>query len=139
VNRNRDTLKGIVVNESNPDIKIEHSEYYGPDYREPTVTWGPIGLNSTGVRTSVDGMVVVGRPRPGQANIFVRRGGGTNCSAPVVAGGCEVGPTSTTSRSRSLIEHGWCHERATFSSGVTLGQRLNGPMLPRLAPAHLTT
>jgi len=35
VNRNHDTLKGIVVNDSNPDIRIEKSAYYAPDYVNP--------------------------------------------------------------------------------------------------------
>jgi len=89
VNRNRDTLKGIVVNESNPDIRIEKSAYYAPDYREPTVTYGAIGLNSTGLRTVVDDMVVIGKARPGQNNIFVQRGTGRKCAAHT-AEGCET-------------------------------------------------
>lgn len=89
LNARNDSLKGIVVNENNPHVRIEGVAYYAPDYKAPTISNGAMGLNSTGLNTSVDGMLVVGKPQPGQANIFVQRGSGRNCSAHVVEG-CAV-------------------------------------------------
>jgi hypothetical protein len=86
INANDDSLRGIVVNEFNPDIKIEGSVYYAPDYKAPSVIHGAVGLNSIGLRTVVDGMFVVGKPIPGHANIFIQRGSGQNCSGEVVQG-----------------------------------------------------
>jgi len=48
-----------------------------------------MGVNSTGLDTFIDGMVVVGKPQPGRQNIFIQRGGGKNCTAQVVYG-CET-------------------------------------------------
>jgi hypothetical protein len=93
LNAKNDSLKGIVVNQNNPDIRIEGASYYAPDYKAPTVSNGAMGLNSTGLDTVVDGMLVVGRPQPGQANIFVQRGRGRNCSAQVLEG-CDRGTFS---------------------------------------------
>jgi hypothetical protein len=90
LNARHDTLKGIVVNQNNPNIRIEGVAYYAPDYKAPTVANGAMGLNSTGVKTVVEGMLVVGKPQPGQANIFIQRGSGQNCSAQVVEG-CALG------------------------------------------------
>ena len=90
LNAKNDSLKGIVVNENNPDIRVEGAAYYAPDYKAPTVSNGAVGLNSTGLNTGVDGMLVVGKSQPGHANIFVQRGSGRNCSAQVVEG-CMVG------------------------------------------------
>jgi hypothetical protein len=94
LNAKNDTLRGIVVNQNNPDIRIEGVAYYAPDYKAPTVANGADGLNSTGRNTVVDGMLVVGKVRPGRANIFVQRGSGQNCSAQVVEGYCETGPVA---------------------------------------------
>jgi hypothetical protein len=94
LNAKNDSLKGIVVNENNPDVRIEGAAYYAPDYKAPSVSNGAVGLNSTGLNTVVDGMLVVGRPQPGQANIFIQRGTGRNCSADVIEG-CDVGKVST--------------------------------------------
>jgi len=89
VSAKNDTLKGIVINENNPHIRVEHSAYYAPDYKAPTVANGAMGVNSTGLDTFIDGMVVVGKPQPGRQNIFIQRGGGKNCTAQVVYG-CET-------------------------------------------------
>jgi hypothetical protein len=86
VNDRNDTLQGIIVNADNPNIRIETVAYYAPDYKKPTVSNGAVGLNSTGLNTIVDGMLVVGRPEPGRANIFIQRGRGENCSARVIVG-----------------------------------------------------
>ncbi len=94
VNAKNDTLKGIVINENNPHIRVEHSAYYAPDYKTPTVANGAMGVNSTGLDTFIDGMVVVGKPQPGRQNIFIQRGGGKNCTAQVVYG-CETTPART--------------------------------------------
>jgi hypothetical protein len=91
INKGNDSLRGIVVNENNPNIRIENAYYYAPDYRKPSVANGAIGLNSTGINTTVDGMVVVGSPEPGRANVFIQRGRGENCAAQV-SEGCS--PTS---------------------------------------------
>jgi hypothetical protein len=93
LNAKNDSLKGIVVNQNNPDIRIEGAAYYAPDYKAPSVSNGAVGLNSTGLNTMVDGMLVIGKPEPGQANIFVQRGSGQNCSAQVVEG-CSIGALS---------------------------------------------
>jgi hypothetical protein len=86
LNAKNDSLKGIVVNQNNPAIRIEGAAYYAPDYKAPTVSNGAVGLNSTGLKTVVDGMLVIGQSQPGMANIFVQRGSGQNCSALVVEG-----------------------------------------------------
>ena len=98
LNAKNDSLRGIVVNENNPQIRIEDAAYYAPDYKAPTASTGAVGLNSTGLDTVVDGMLVVGKAQPGQANIFVQRGSGRNCSAQVVEG-CAAGtPPGRTTR-----------------------------------------
>jgi hypothetical protein len=86
LNAKNDSLRGIVVNEHNPDIHVDGAAYYAPDYRAPSVLNGAVGLNSTGLNTRVDGMLVIGKPKPGQANLFIQRGTGQNCSALVVSG-----------------------------------------------------
>jgi hypothetical protein len=86
LNARNDSLQGIIVNADNPNIRIENVTYHAPDYKKPTVSNGAVGLNSTGLNTTVDGMVVVGRPEPGRANIFIQRGRGENCSARVIVG-----------------------------------------------------
>jgi hypothetical protein len=86
LNERNDTLQGIIVNAGNPNILIESVSYYAPDYKRPTVSNGAVGLNSTGLNTVVNGMVVVGSSEPGRANIFIQRGRGENCSARVKVG-----------------------------------------------------
>jgi hypothetical protein len=81
-----DSLKGIVVNENNPNVRIENAYYAAPDYRKSSISNGAMGLNSTGLHTSVSGMTVMGAPEPGRQNIFIQRGRGENCSAQVVHG-----------------------------------------------------
>ena len=86
LNERNDSLQGIIVNERNPNIRIEGVTYRAPDYKAPTISNGAMGVNSTGLNTTVDRIVVVGKPQPGRANIFIQRGRGENCSAQVVEG-----------------------------------------------------
>ena len=86
INGRNDSLKGIVVNENNPNVRIENAYYSAPDYRKPSISNGAMGLNSTGLHTIVSGMTVIGAPEPGRQNIFIQRGRGENCSAQVVHG-----------------------------------------------------
>ena len=108
VNANNDSLTGIVINDHNPDIRVEGAAYYAPDYKSPTVSAGALGLNSTGPNTSVNGALVVGKPQPGRANIFVQKGSGQNCSAEVVEG-CSRGSYTNPSVSAYLAgdTSGW--------------------------------
>ena len=91
---NNDSLQGIVVNDNNPNVRVEGVAYSAPDFKSGSVSAGPLGLNSTGPSTTVNGMQVVGGPQPGRANIFIRHGGGVNCSAKVVEG-CNTGSFTT--------------------------------------------
>jgi hypothetical protein len=86
LNANNDSLQGIAVNAKNPDIRIEGAAYYAPDYNASTVSNGALGVNSTGPSTTINGALVIGKPQPGRANIFVMNGSGQNCSADVIEG-----------------------------------------------------
>jgi hypothetical protein len=88
VNASNDTLGGILIEENNPDIRVESSAYSAPDYSPAPggATFGAIGLNSKGVNTTVNGMRVTGTAIPHLANIIVERGSGQGCVAAVVRG-----------------------------------------------------
>ena len=73
LNANNDSIKGIAVNDNNPNIRIEGVSYYAPDFKTPTVSNGPLGLTSTGPSTYVNGMLVIGKPGP-WANIGIAHG-----------------------------------------------------------------
>jgi hypothetical protein len=88
LNERNDTLKGIIVNKHNPNVRIERVTYVAPDFKAPSTAHGARGLDSTAVDTVVNGMVVVGRAAPNYTNIFVQSGRGINCSGLVVEG-CE--------------------------------------------------
>jgi hypothetical protein len=86
LNAQNDSLKGIIVNQNNPDVRIERVEYVAPDYKAPTKANGAMALDATGLNTTVKDMKVVGRPQPGRPNIFIQRGRGQNCVAEVIEG-----------------------------------------------------
>ena len=86
VNAQNDSLKGIIVNQNNPNVRIERVEYRAPDYKPPTKANGAMALDATGLNTTVKDMKVVGKPQPGRANIFIQRGRGEDCVAEVVEG-----------------------------------------------------
>jgi hypothetical protein len=88
VNAANDTLGGILIHDTNPDIRVESSSYSAPDYQPGpgNSTYGAIGLNSKGPNTTVNGMQVTGTAIPHLANIIVERGSGQNCVAQVVLG-----------------------------------------------------
>jgi hypothetical protein len=86
LNDRNDTLKGIVVNDQNRNVRIERVSYIAPDFKEPSKAHGARGLDSTAEDTVVNGMVVVGKAQPNYTNIFVRSGRGVNCSGLVVEG-----------------------------------------------------
>jgi hypothetical protein len=94
LNANNDSLKGVNVNDKNPNIRVEGLAFYAPDFKSGSVSNGPLGMNSTGPSTTVNGVRVIGKPQPGRANIFIMHGGGTNCSAEVVQG-CNNGSYSS--------------------------------------------
>ena len=94
VTPNNDSLKGVVVNDNNPNVRVEGLAYYAPDFKSGSVSNGALGLNSTGPSTTVNGVQVVGGPQPGRANIFIMQGGGVNCSGQVVQG-CDTGSFTT--------------------------------------------
>ena len=86
VNAANDTLAGILIQQSNPDIRIESSSYSAPDYRRGVSYYGAIGLHSKGANTTVNGMRVTGKAIPHLANINIERGSGQGCVAEVVVG-----------------------------------------------------
>jgi hypothetical protein len=104
VNANNDTLKGVNVNDQNPNIRVEGLAYYAPDYRPGSVSNGPLGMNSTGPSTTVNGVQVIGKPQPGRANIFIMHGSGQNCSGQVVEG-CSKGAFTTPVMQAFLAGH----------------------------------
>ena len=73
INSDHDTLKGVSINENNPNVTVVGGSYSSPDYTPPTKLWGALGLDSTGLNTVVDGFRVVGavdgRQFDGYANI----------------------------------------------------------------------
>ena len=76
LNANNDNLKGVNVNDRNPNIRVEGLAYYAPDFKSGSVSEGPLGMNSVGPSTTVNGVQVLGKPQPGRANIFIMHGGG---------------------------------------------------------------
>jgi hypothetical protein len=88
VNAANDTLGGILIHETNPDIRVESSSYSAPNYLPGPggTTYGAIGLNSKGPNTVVNGMRVTGSAIAHLANIIVERGSGQNCVAERVLG-----------------------------------------------------
>jgi hypothetical protein len=84
----KDTLGGILIDPTNPNIRVESSSYSAPNYSPAPggTTFGAIGLNSKGVNTTVNGMRVTGTAIPHLANIIVERGSGQGCVAAVVRG-----------------------------------------------------
>ncbi len=94
INAENDVLRGIVINARNPKITVLGGLYQAPDYKPPSRLSGPNGVASTGARTIVDGIRVIGTVNktlyPG-ANIYVENGVIRNCVADVVS----VGPNAT--------------------------------------------
>jgi hypothetical protein len=86
LNANNDSLKGININDHNPNIRVEGIAYYAPDYKAPTVSNGAMGLFSTGPSTNVSGLQVIGKVGHGWGNILITHGSGVNCSGEVVEG-----------------------------------------------------
>ena len=87
INRSKDILPGIVVNENNPNIVVEGGLYEAPDYRYPSKGAGARGLTSTGDNILVDGLRVDGSVRGAgihRANIGFTSGVVRNCVADVV-------------------------------------------------------
>jgi hypothetical protein len=87
VNAFNDTLGGILIEATNPNVRVESSSYSAPDYSPAPggTTFGAIGLNSKAV-TTVNGMRVTGTAIPHLANIILERGGGQGCVAAAVIG-----------------------------------------------------
>jgi hypothetical protein len=86
VNADNDSLRAIIVNAGNPNITINDGMITAPNYAAPSALSGAIGLLATGVNTNVDGLTVIGSPKPGQANIRVDNGSITDCTAEVIDG-----------------------------------------------------
>ncbi len=61
INSNNDILSGIIINEKNPNIQIIGGTYSASDYKEPSSSWGAIGINSTGPNILVDGFRIIGK------------------------------------------------------------------------------
>jgi hypothetical protein len=128
LNANNDSLKGIVVNDRNPDIRIENSAYLAPDFKSPTVSNGAMGLVSDGPNTSVNGLQVIGRVGSGWANIAIRNGSGVNCSGYVVEG-CNTGSSTTPLMTAYLAgdRSGWATPAQDGSgAGVATGGSSSG-------------
>jgi hypothetical protein len=100
LNANNDSIKGINVNDNNPNIRIEGAAFYAPDFKAPTVSNGPLGLVSTGPSTYINGMLVIGKPGP-WANIGIHHGNGQYCTAQTVYG-CDSGPYTSAAMSAFL-------------------------------------
>ena len=75
-----------MIQQNNPDIRIESSSYSAPDYRRPGHTYGAIGLHSKGANTTVNGMRVTGKAIPISPTSTIERGSGQGCVAEVVVG-----------------------------------------------------
>jgi hypothetical protein len=101
LNANNDNIKGITINDNNPNIRIEGLAYYAPDFTAPTVSNGPLGLWSTGASTSVSGMLILGKPG-GWPNIYLQSGSGVNCSAQAIVGDCAAGSFTSAAMSAFL-------------------------------------
>jgi hypothetical protein len=93
-----DTLKGIVVNNRNPNITILGGRYEAPDYRAPSVMHGGMGIDSTGANLVVDGFRVEGRTDGSWGNINVTSGVIRNCTATTI----RVKPGVTVSNCQAI-------------------------------------
>lgn len=88
VNADHDYLAAaIIVNNNCPDsdhrVTIKGGSYIAPDYEAPSAMAGPVGINSTGPATYVDGFACSGQTKEGSgyANINVSYGSVINCYA----------------------------------------------------------
>lgn len=87
INRNNDSLPGIVVNTLNVNVLVDGGVYEAPDYRRPSKGAGARGLTSTAEYITVEGFRVVGRsygPGIHGANIGFWKGIVRDCVADVV-------------------------------------------------------
>ena len=74
-------LKGIIVNDFNPNVTIDGGTMSYPD-GSPTAEVGPFGVNATGTNTAIRNLTVTGKPANSwEANIYVRNGIVTDCTA----------------------------------------------------------
>jgi hypothetical protein len=84
INVNNDLLRGVVINEENPNVTIDGGVMIYPDYAAPSSMPGACGVNSTGPNTQVRNLTVIGIVNPDNspgANIAVANGTVTNCGA----------------------------------------------------------
>ena len=85
INEYNDLLRGIVVNDYNPNINIEGGYVEGPGWAAPSSLPGVNGVTSTGENTIVDGMKVVGSVSadkyPGAQIAVLKSGVIRNCVA----------------------------------------------------------
>src|SRR5262249_12229802 len=74
-------LKGIVINDRNPNITVNGGIIGYPNGR-PGAEVGPFGVNSTGSNTVIHNLTVTGKPANWwEANIYVRSGIVTDSTA----------------------------------------------------------
>jgi hypothetical protein len=93
INPENDILRGIVINTSNPSIRIKCGSYQAPNYLPPSQLNGPNGVSSTGANTIVDCMKVVGTVNTSLypvGNIYIDNGIARNCIADVIAIGANA-------------------------------------------------
>jgi hypothetical protein len=87
INSNNDLLRGIVINDQNPNVTIDGGTMTYPDYAAPSVMPGACGVNSTGPNTQVRNLTVIGKVNPSNypgANIAVADGAVSNCHAELI-------------------------------------------------------
>lgn len=87
INNLNDSLQGIVVNCWNPNVRVFNSRYNGLPYQAPSQTSGAIGVNSTGLDTTVDGFAGSGGldPRdPSLGHVMLQDGSVSNCASGTI-------------------------------------------------------
>jgi hypothetical protein len=81
IDRLGNLLKGIVINDQNPNITVTGGIITYPNGK-PGAEVGPFGINSTGTNTVVRDLIVTGKPANWwETNIYVRDGIVSNCKA----------------------------------------------------------
>jgi hypothetical protein len=87
INSNNDLLRGVVINENNPNVIVNGGTMSYPNYAAPSIMPGACGVNSTGANTQVRNLTVIGRVNPHNypgANIAITDGAVINCSAELI-------------------------------------------------------
>lgn len=87
INNDANGMIGIAINASNPNVTIQGGYVSGPGWRPPSRLGTPVGVNSQGRNTIVDGLRVAGTTNPAvwpPGNIVVSDGLVLNCVADLI-------------------------------------------------------